>query len=132
MGYPPLIEDRGACLSITIPGFQIGLSAGSSDWLNSVADTLSTEMQGAVNDATAAGISAWFSNPKTDFAGKAICGDPESIHGVVKTLVDSDKPATDYPILENFGLSAQSFHPKIAGARLYANAFERTLAGMNM
>ncbi|MFI6646939.1 SGNH/GDSL hydrolase family protein [Streptomyces sp. NPDC050529] len=127
MGYPSLIENRGDCLSITIAGYQIGLSAGSADWLNSVAATLRVEMQGAADDAKAAGIDAWFSDPKDDFAGKAICGDPESIHGIVKTLVDSDKPLTDYPILENFGLSAQSFHPKIEGARLYANSFERTL-----
>ncbi|WP_327712821.1 SGNH/GDSL hydrolase family protein [Streptomyces sp. NBC_00464] len=127
MGYPSLIENRGDCLSITIAGYQIGLSAGSADWLNSVAATLRVEMQGAADDAKAAGIDAWFSDPKDDFAGKAICGDPESIHGIVKTLVDSDKPLTDYPILENFGLSAQSFHPKIEGARLYADTFERTL-----
>ncbi|MFE0258219.1 SGNH/GDSL hydrolase family protein [Streptomyces sp. NPDC059010] len=133
MGYPPLIEDRGACLSITIPGVgQIGLSASSSDWLNSVADTLSAAMQGAVDDAKAKGAKAWFSNPKQNFAGKAVCGDPESVHGIVKTLVDSDEPATDYPIISNYGLSAQSFHPKIGGARLYADSVERTFTGMGL
>lgn len=30
-----------------------------------------------------------------------------------------------------YGLSAQSFHPKIGGARLYANALEHTMAGMS-
>lgn len=133
MGYPPLIEDRGACMSITIPGVgQIGLSASSSDWLGSVADTLSTAMQGAVDDAKAKGVKAWFSNPKQNFAGKAVCGDPETVHGIVKTLVDSDQPATDYPILKNYGLSAQSFHPKIGGARLYADSLERTFTGMGL
>ncbi|WP_392967810.1 SGNH/GDSL hydrolase family protein [Streptomyces sp. LN245] len=133
MGYPPLIENRGECLSITVPGVgQIGLSASSSDWLNSVADTLSAAMQQSVNATKAAGAQAWFSNPKQNFAGKAVCGDPESVHGIVKTLVDSDQPKTDYPILENYGLSAQSFHPKIGGARLYADSLERTFTDMGL
>jgi hypothetical protein len=133
MGYPPLIEDRGACLSITVPGVgQIGLSASSSDWLNSVADTLAAAMQQSVDDAKATGTQAWFSNPKQNFAGKAVCGNPESVHGIVKTLVDSDQPKLDYPVLENYGLSAQSFHPKIAGARLYADSLERTFTGMGL
>lgn len=132
MGYPPLIENRGECLSLSIPGFQIGLSAGSADWLNSVADTLTAEMQGAVDDAGKTGVKAWFSNPKSHFAGKAVCGDPETVHGIVKTLVDSDNPVTDYPVLEKFGPSAQSFHPKIGGARLYADSLERTMNGMGL
>ncbi|MFH8791986.1 SGNH/GDSL hydrolase family protein [Streptomyces sp. NPDC017941] len=132
MGYPPLIEKRGECLSVSIPMFQIGLSASSADWLNSVANTLTAEMQGAADDAGKLGIKAWFSNPTSNFAGKAICGDPETVHGIVKTLVDSDNPMSDYPILEKFGLSAQSFHPKIGGARLYADSLERTMNGMGL
>ncbi|GAA2762665.1 hypothetical protein GCM10010103_17060 [Streptomyces paradoxus] len=133
MGYPPLIEDRGACMSVTVPGLgQIGLSASSTDWLNSVADSLAASMQRAVDDAKAKGIKAWFSNPKQNFAGKAVCGNPETVHGIVKTLVDSDQPAMDYPIISGYGLSAQSFHPKIGGARLYADSLERTLAGMGL
>ncbi|MFJ8199296.1 SGNH/GDSL hydrolase family protein [Streptomyces sp. NPDC096152] len=133
MGYPPLIENRGECLSITVPGVgQIGLSASSSDWLNSVADTLAGAMQQAADDARAKGIQVWFSNPKQNFAGKAVCGDPESVHGIVKTLVDSDEPKTDYPFLREYGLSAQSFHPKIGGARLYADSLERTFTGMGL
>ncbi|WP_310727865.1 hypothetical protein, partial [Streptomyces sp. N2A] len=33
------------------------------------------------------------------------------------------------PLLGEYGLSAQSFHPKIGGARLYANVLERILNG---
>ncbi|ANW17112.1 hypothetical protein BB341_02205 [Streptomyces clavuligerus] len=40
------------------------------------------------------------------------------------------EPATDYPIVEKSGLSAQSFHPKTGGARLYADSLERTMTGM--
>ncbi|MEU7059796.1 NocE [Streptomyces sp. NPDC046197] len=133
MGYPPLIENRGECLSITVPGIgQIGLSASSSDWLNSVAGVLANAMQKAADDAKAKGIEVSFSDPKQNFAGKAVCGDPESVHGIVKTLVDSDEPKWDYPIVDKFGLSAQSFHPKIGGARLYADSLERTFTGMGL
>ncbi|WP_190093499.1 hypothetical protein [Streptomyces melanogenes] len=93
-------------------------------------------MQGSADDTRKQGAEVWFSNPKADFEGKAVCGDPERIHGIVKTLTNSDKPLKDWkilnPILSKYGLSAQSFHPKIEGARLYANALERTMAGMGL
>lgn len=59
-------------------------------------------------------------------------GIPEQIHGIVKTLTKSDEPKKDWPIIRNYGLSAQSFHPKIGGARLYANSLERTLRDMGL
>ncbi|MFF1839867.1 NocE [Streptomyces sp. NPDC058231] len=129
MGYPPLLSAKGECLRLQL-GVEFGLSEDSANWLNGVASTLAGAMQTAVDQADADGIKAWFSNPAGEFAGKAVCGDPESVHGVVKTLVDSDDPLTDYPVLKDYGLSAQSFHPKIAGARLYANSLERTMAVM--
>ncbi|MEU2931068.1 hypothetical protein ABZ636_39695 [Streptomyces sp. NPDC007251] len=61
-----------------------------------------------------------------------MCGDPEQVHGIVKTPVRSDEPIKDWPLINQYGLSAQSFHPKIGGARLYANALERTMAGMSL
>ncbi|KUM96606.1 hypothetical protein AQI88_11380 [Streptomyces cellostaticus] len=132
MGYPPLISDKGKCLNIGFSGMAIGLSEASAAWLDDTADTLSTAMQGAADDAKASGINVWFSNPKADFAGKGVCGDPEQVHGIVKTLVKSDDPVKDWPLINQYGLSAQSFHPKIGGARLYANALERTMAGMGL
>ncbi|MGW4196173.1 SGNH/GDSL hydrolase family protein [Streptomyces sp. NPDC005004] len=128
MGYPPLISDAGSCLRIG----PIGLSGDSANWLGDTAGTLASAMKGAVEDVKAQGVSAWFSNPADDFAGKGVCGDPEHIHGIVKTLTASDKPVKDWPILKDYGLSAQSFHPKIGGARLYANSLERTMAGMGL
>ncbi|MFI1762516.1 SGNH/GDSL hydrolase family protein [Streptomyces sp. NPDC020800] len=128
MGYPPLLSDRGSCLSIGA----LGLSAESADWLNSTAVTLATAMQGAADDAKQQGVDVAFSNPATDFAGKGVCGDPEQVHGIVKTLVKSDNPSNDWHWLRDYGLSAQSFHPKIGGARLYANSLERTMKGMGL
>ncbi|MCC5476067.1 SGNH/GDSL hydrolase family protein [Streptomyces barringtoniae] len=132
MGYPPLISDKGSCLNIGFSGMAIGLSEASAAWLDDTADTLAAAMQGAADDAKASGINVWFSNPKSDFAGKGVCGDPEQVHGIVKTLVKSDEPIKDWPLINQYGLSAQSFHPKIGGARLYANALERTMAGMSL
>ncbi|MFG2430831.1 NocE [Streptomyces sp. NPDC048590] len=123
MGYPPLLEGVGGCIP--------GVGTEEAPWLNSMAGTLATEMQGAVNDAKTAGVKAWFSNPAQNFAGKAVCGDPEQVHGIVLDLVESDEPAIDWPILQ-LGASAQSFHPKIGGARLYADSLERTMAGMGL
>ncbi|WP_240661320.1 MULTISPECIES: GDSL-type esterase/lipase family protein [unclassified Streptomyces] len=128
MGYPRLISGDGGCLRLL--GF--GLSSDSAEWIASVADVLATQMNNAVIEAQNAGIDARFTDPRGVFDGKGVCGDPETIHGIVKTLTDSDKPAVDWPILNNYGLSAQSFHPKISGARLYADALESTLAGWGL
>ncbi|RMB81384.1 hypothetical protein CTZ28_34720 [Streptomyces shenzhenensis] len=89
-------------------------------------------MQDAVDDPNRQGTQAWFSNPTNDFTGKGVCGDPEQVHGIVETLVDSGNPMTDFPILKNSGLSAQLFHPKIGGAYLYADSLEHTMANMGL
>ncbi|MFP3987140.1 hypothetical protein U9R90_06480 [Streptomyces sp. E11-3] len=78
-------------------------------------------MRRAVGQAKGAGIDARFAGPIPEFEGKGVCGDPGTIHGFVTKLTDSDRPAKD------FHISAQSFHPKIAGARLYANVLDDTL-----
>ncbi|MFD7609122.1 SGNH/GDSL hydrolase family protein [Streptomyces mirabilis] len=112
MGYPRLVEKDHGCL----PGAYEDVE---NDWVRTLADGLATEMRGATQDA---GSWAVFSGPRDKFDGKAICGDPESIHGIVETgreQADSDAPAP----------SMQSFHPKPAGARLYADALEQTLQG---
>ncbi|MFI1202964.1 hypothetical protein ACH4VR_26605 [Streptomyces sp. NPDC020883] len=133
MGYPPLISNTGSCLRLSILGLPIiGLTPDSTEWLNNTAGTLATAMQGAADDAKRQGIPVWFSNPKNDFEGQAVCGDPEQVHGIVKTLTASDDPIKDWPLINKYGLSAQSFHPKIGGAFLYANSLERTLAGMGL
>ncbi|MHB9857884.1 hypothetical protein [Streptomyces sp. YIM S03343] len=93
---------------------------------------MATAMQGAADDVKTQGVNVWFSDPKSDFAGKGVCGDPEQVHGIVKTLVKSDNPSNDWLWLRDYGLSAQWFHPKIGGARLYGNALERTLSGMSL
>ncbi|MFH8348986.1 hypothetical protein [Streptomyces sp. NPDC018045] len=97
---------------------ELGLSSKSNAWLVSGAQELAVNMQKVADAAKSEhGIDARFSNPVPDFEGKVI-GSPESVHGLVLHAVDSDNPIKDWPILKDFGLSAQSFHPKISGARL--------------
>ncbi|MFI7409026.1 GDSL-type esterase/lipase family protein [Streptomyces sp. NPDC049627] len=111
MGYPTLLEKDGSCLP--------ALDRVEGQFINKVADVLADEMKGAAADA---GAYAVFSDPRDEFAGKAICGDPESVHGIVmngRSEADADGPAP----------SMQSFHPKPAGARLYADSLEHTLRG---
>ncbi|MEU7022762.1 GDSL-type esterase/lipase family protein [Streptomyces sp. NPDC046203] len=108
VGYPPLLSANGQCIP--------GIGTEEAPWLNDeVAPKLSLEMKAA---ATSAG--ATFVDPAQDFQGKAICGDPESINGIVLT----GKAEADTGGIEP---SMKSFHPKISGARLYANALERAL-----
>ncbi|MFE5122952.1 hypothetical protein [Streptomyces sp. NPDC056669] len=98
MGYPRLLEDNGSCV--------LGMEDVEGKWLNSVADILADEMKGAVDDANSQyKAKAVFSDPRGVFTGKAICGDPESVHGIVisgQAQADNDLPEP----------SMQSFHPK--------------------
>ncbi|WP_409469759.1 hypothetical protein [Streptomyces sp. HC307] len=113
MGYPRLLEGGGQC----VPG--IGTEEGP--WLNDMGDLVAQEMKGAVDDANAQyRANAVFADPRAAFAGKAICGDPETIHGIVVTgyaEADNTKPLP----------SMKSFHPKTSGTAHYAKAFEDAL-----
>lgn len=65
MGYPRLLEGVGGCV--------LGIGTEEAPWLNSMADTLAKEMQGAVDDANRLyAAKAVFSDPRDEFAGKAI------------------------------------------------------------
>ncbi|MEV8062848.1 SGNH/GDSL hydrolase family protein [Streptomyces antimycoticus] len=115
MGYPRLLEDNGSCV--------LGMEDVEGKWVNSVADILADEMKGAVDDANSQyKAKAVLSDPRGVFTGKAVCGDPESVHGIVisgQAKADNELPKP----------SMQSFHPKPAGARLYADSLEKTLKG---
>ncbi|QXE35932.1 NocE [Streptomyces sp. GMY02] len=108
VGYPKLLTGLGSCIP--------GIGSEEAPWLNDeIAPHLTREMA-----AAAAAAGAEFVDPGPDFMGKAICGDPESIHGIVSTGRSEADNSPPQP-------SMKSFHPKISGARLYANALERTL-----
>ena len=115
MGYPILVEGRAAT------SCDLGFDVPEITWLAQMGDLMAQEMAGAAVEATLAGAPTTFSDPRSQFAGKGICGIPETIHGIVVDKTPGDEPGLTPPN------STQSFHPKIEGTTLYANALNRTL-----
>lgn len=113
MGYPRLLEAAGQCVP--------GIGTAEAAWLNDMSDLVAREMKGSVDDANAQySANAVFADPRAAFAGKAICGDPETIHGIVMTGHSEADNAKLLP-------SMKSFHPKTSGTTHYARAFEDAL-----
>ncbi|MEU1668208.1 NocE [Streptomyces sparsogenes] len=117
MGYPILLEGSGSCVP--------GIGSAEAPWLNEMGEIMLDVMDDATAEARAAGVDVRFSNPKKYFAGKGVCGDPESIHGIVFDKTPGDDPELKKP-------SNQSFHPKTGGAELYADSLEDTLRAMGL
>lgn len=120
MGYPHLLTygpeaTEDICAT--------GISGHEADWLNGLADMLAGEMAGAVADANEQyGTKAVFSDPRDEFMGKGICGDPDGIHGIILT---GHAEADSHPN------SMKSFHPNLLGGRLYADSLEATLNSLS-
>jgi hypothetical protein len=124
MGYPKLFENLGSCF--------LGIGAAEAPWLAEMADLLAAKMGEAVADVRAEGIAAWFANPIGRFAGKGICGDPETIHGLVLTLLPGENgPLPDWlpESWNKFGKSIETCHPKIEGATIYAEVMNDVTRG---
>lgn len=117
MGYPQLIETPGDCYSAF-------LNQSEADWINSMALVMANSLTlAALELRDTDGIAVEFANPIPDFRGSAICGDPETIHGVVVNKTAGDDPSLKKP-------SQQSFHPKIDGTTLYSYAANRAIAAL--
>ncbi|MEU6158091.1 hypothetical protein [Streptomyces sp. NPDC047130] len=109
MGHPRLLTGA-TCANI---------NEQNKTWLNGLADMLAAEMAGAVADANALhGTRAVFSDPRDEFEGRGICGDPEGIHGIILTGHSQADLGVN---------SSKSFHPNIHGATLYTDSLEATL-----
>jgi hypothetical protein len=119
MGYPQLISADGC-----VPRLDVDEIA----WLNHLSDELSYAMRDAVADANnEAGVDfATFMDPKFEFKGRAICGDPETVHGIIGP--QSKTPGEQSGLLPP--VSQQSFHPKPDGYQLYANVLARHLGSL--
>ncbi|MEO3781274.1 hypothetical protein ABGB16_31680 [Micromonospora sp. B11E3] len=115
MGYPQLLDNLGGCLYPVIDPYEAA-------WLNYAGLLLNIHLGEAVQRAQPDQPRIWFSDPTDEFAGKALCGDPESIHRIVMDKTPGDEPG--------LAPSAQSFHPTTAGAGLYATALTTTLASL--
>ena len=118
MGYPRLLNNQGACMA--------GINPSEGAWIDDMADEMATTMSEVASAASAQGIPTWFSDPRDEFDGKGICGDPATIHGIVTNTTAGDKPKN----LLQLPPSQQSFHPKISGATLYAASLNETLRRM--
>jgi hypothetical protein len=117
MGYPQLIS--GVCFDVLTNA----LTPSEIAWLNELALLLNTSLAGAVADANAEEEEdfATFTSPVEAFDGKAICGNPEQIHGIVlqQTEGEPSQPA-----------SVQSAHPKPDGYLTYAGVATTALSTM--
>jgi hypothetical protein len=111
MGYPEFFDNGGQCL--------VGIGTGEEPWLNQMADLMDDAISNAAVARHNAGINVKFSDPRDDFKEKAICGDQQQINPVVTTLTRGDDPG--------LVISAQSFHPTIGGAAVYAQNANGTL-----
>lgn len=122
MGYPVLLEYLGQCV--------VGIGTAEAPWLNTIAGTLATAMSDAVATANqSVGTTfVYFSDPRSSFAGRAICGNPEDIHGIVAGW--SKTPGEPSGVIPP--VSQQSFHPKISGTTDYANSLNATLRAMGL
>ena len=114
MGYPKLLENDGSCVPL--------VDDGEAKWLNDMGQVMADMMVNLVgNDQyglRAAGYQVWAADPIQEFAGQAICGEPETVHGIVMDHVEGDHGA---------GPSAQSFHPKVSGTDRYRDALQEVL-----
>ncbi|WP_380168343.1 hypothetical protein [Jannaschia sp. R86511] len=126
MGYPKLFENNGQCVG--------GIGTEEAPWLNAMGELLLEHMQQAVDRANvAAGETyAWFSDPSAPFDGEAVCGDPETVHGIVapwdRTRGEPTLPSSG----DGAKPSQQSFHPKVDGQGNYATAMNETLRRMGL
>ena len=113
MGYPQLLSSY-VCFTQIDPI--------ETDWLNGLAHTLAQHMSEAKDRANQATGTPYvtFMNPIQEFDGKAICGSPESVHGIVAKPAPGEMSLTP--------VSMQSFHPKREGYQLYANVLTAALA----
>ncbi|MFE4703584.1 hypothetical protein ACFRIC_41695 [Streptomyces sp. NPDC056738] len=73
-----------------------------------------------VLDKSQNGINAVFADPRNAFLNKAVCGNPEDVNGIVengRSQADAESPNP----------AMASFHPKIAGVRLYVDVLQQYL-----
>ena len=111
MGYPPLFENSGSCL--------LGLSSVEAQWLNAMGDLLLENQASLVRTLANSGLPVTFADPRQAYAGKGLCGNPETVWRLVSQKTPGE------PSLQP--VSTQSFHPKITGHAIFGNVFTATL-----
>jgi hypothetical protein len=115
MGYPDFFSDPGTCLAY--------VSAGEWPWLNQMADAMDDVMATAAANQRSAGVNVLYADPRSDFVNKGICGQDQQINPLVLSLTRGDNPNG----IAGLPVSAQSLHPTIGGATVYAGVAVRNL-----
>ena len=118
MGYPKLLENDGQCVP--------GIGTSEAPWLEATGVDLDNHLLTATVRADALGVPVWFSDPTNEFAGRGVCGNPESINGIILDKTPGDLPGLIPP------QSQQSFHPKNDGTTLYAASLNETIGTMEL
>ncbi|MFG3554804.1 hypothetical protein ACGGAQ_10450 [Micromonospora sp. NPDC047557] len=124
MGYPQLLSDDANC----VEWLGYGISDSEAAWMNQLAVELSDVLREVAVAANSAGGRVKFADPilNGDFEGQGVCGNPETIHGiVVAKTAGEDHSKTTNP-------SQQTFHPKISGATNYARVLNRELRNIGL
>lgn len=117
MRYGRLIDNDGACLRDPLFGTPIGVSSGSTAFMNQMADDLDDAIADVADgyqyqtDRYVA-----FLDPREEFAGKGVCSDSPAVNGIRSTLRASESGS----ILDPVKASAESFHPNKKGTDIYA------------
>ena len=121
MGYPRLFERNGNCVPL--------INNDEAAWMNDMSDLLAIHMKQAVGRANAkAGKTyVWFSDPRDEFEGVAVCGEPEHVNGMIQPAQRTAGEAKTLVLV-----SQQSFHPKIVGYLDYARSANATMREMGL
>jgi hypothetical protein len=115
--FPPFGHRNGDCM------ITLGLNWLEIDFLNDMADLLNDVLHQTAVTLSHTGIPVSYSDPRDEFELGTMCSalnaDDETIHRMVLDKTEGDAPGAI--------ISQQTFHPKIAGAANYAQAFVNTL-----
>ncbi|WP_431973949.1 SGNH/GDSL hydrolase family protein [Micromonospora haikouensis] len=124
MGYPQLLSNDANC----VEWLGYGISDSEASWLNQLAVELSDVLREVAVVANNAGGRVRLADPiaNGDFGGQGVCGDPETIHGIVAAKTAGE----DHSKEQN--PSQQSFHPKISGAATYSRVLNRELRNLGL
>ena len=118
MGYPRLLSNQAWCL-----GAPYSFNGAEYEFLNQMADLLATKMRELIERLDDL-YPVSFSDPRSAFDNKGVCGSPEGIHAIITGKTPGENP-------EDL-VSQQSFHPKIVGSHMYKSAFESTLRSVGL
>ncbi|WP_206551832.1 GDSL-type esterase/lipase family protein [Microbacterium testaceum] len=121
LGYPSIFESGSSC---------VGIPPDNLDWLNEVTTKLNQKISAGVSAAQAQGVQVTYLSPQHEFKGRNLCTSNSAINGLILEGTPGDVPLQTLPWPGTdimITASAQSVHPNLAGAGLYAKAANTAL-----